>query len=91
MSVKFWIIWCPTSSLPPVVKMFTEKEAEDGAIDMARRTGKEMIVMEAKTSFTKGNPVRAALAKKAKAGTKKEWTKKEPLHSIINDDTMGQD
>jgi hypothetical protein len=76
-AVKFWILWCPTSNLPPRVKMFTEGEAEKAAEDMVNRTGREMVVMEAKTSFTKGKPKRTAIKKKAKAGTKKEITIKD--------------
>lgn len=100
-AVKFWITWCPTSNLPPLVKMFTEGEAETAAQDMVNRTGHEMIVMEAKTSFMKGKPVRTVMSKKAKAGTKKEITRSKEIcwkpqldsrtKHLFNDDTTGQD
>lgn len=71
-NVKYWMLWCPTSNLPPRVKFFSEAEAEQAAKDMVERHNREFVVMEAKASFTKGKPKRTGLTKKAKSGAAKE-------------------
>lgn len=45
MSNEFWILWNPTSNLPPKVRFYTEAEARTVAVAMAQRHGEQFYVM----------------------------------------------
>jgi len=50
----FWILWCPTSNLPPTVRYHTAQKARDVAAAMAwKHPGQEFIIMRAEASATR--------------------------------------
>lgn len=66
MAEKFWILWCPTSPLPPRIKFWDEKKAEEAAVIMVRRHHEEFIVMESRAGYSDGKPKRLAYSAKPK-------------------------